>query len=105
MTNCNRLLYSKWLCKHPVVFIPKYRRKVLHGIFAAIWARCSDSSGPARWSGHKHDLLVPSPSSPMSCGQGGSPDRIIRESGVGKKCVSKCVTSLVEKDRQRPAST
>lgn len=31
MTNYNRLQHTKWLCKYHVVFIPKYRRKVLYG--------------------------------------------------------------------------
>jgi putative transposase len=31
MSNYNRLQHTKWLCKYHVVFIPKYRRKVLYG--------------------------------------------------------------------------
>ena len=31
MKNYNRLQHTKWECKYHVVFIPKYRRKVLYG--------------------------------------------------------------------------
>ena len=31
MKNYNRLQHTKWECKYHVVFIPKYRRKVLNG--------------------------------------------------------------------------
>ncbi len=31
MTNYRKLQHSEWECKYHVVFIPKYRRKVLYG--------------------------------------------------------------------------
>ena len=31
MTNYKRLQHTKWSCKYHVVFIPKYRRKILYG--------------------------------------------------------------------------
>ncbi len=31
MTNYKKLQHSEWECKYHVVFIPKYRRKVLFG--------------------------------------------------------------------------
>ncbi len=31
MTNYEKLQHSEWECKYHVVFIPKYRRKVLYG--------------------------------------------------------------------------
>ena len=31
MTNYRKLQHSEWECKYHVIFIPKYRRKVLYG--------------------------------------------------------------------------
>ncbi len=31
MTNYKKLQHSEWECKYHVIFIPKYRRKVLYG--------------------------------------------------------------------------
>jgi putative transposase len=31
MTNYKSLQHTKWECKYHVVFIPKYRRKVIYG--------------------------------------------------------------------------
>lgn len=33
------LIHTKWDCKIYLVFIPKYRRKVLYKPFAIIWVR------------------------------------------------------------------
>lgn len=30
MTDTNSLAHSKWNCKHPIVFAPKYRRQVIY---------------------------------------------------------------------------
>ena len=31
MSNCKKLQHTEWDCKYHVIFIPKYRRKVLYG--------------------------------------------------------------------------
>ena len=31
MTNYKKLQHSEWECKYHMIFIPKYRRKVLYG--------------------------------------------------------------------------
>lgn len=36
--------HRKWNYKYNVVFIPKYRRKVLYGQLRQTWARCSARS-------------------------------------------------------------
>lgn len=28
-TSCS-LSYTKWMCKYPIIFTPKYRRKIIH---------------------------------------------------------------------------
>ena len=41
MTNYKKLQHSEWECKYHVVFIPKYRRKVLYGRFGSTSGRSS----------------------------------------------------------------
>jgi REP-associated tyrosine transposase len=37
MNEYQTLSHTKWQCKYPVVFIPKYRRKVLYGQVRSYW--------------------------------------------------------------------
>ena len=43
MENFESLSHVRWECKYHIVFIPKYRRKVIYGKLRGPWA---DSSGP-----------------------------------------------------------
>ena len=37
MNEYQTLSHTKWQCKYPVVFLPKYRRKVLYGQVRSYW--------------------------------------------------------------------
>ena len=53
MMNYRSLNHTKWTCQYHVVFIPKYRKKVIYGEAAPVLGRGVAPSGPAprgvRW--------------------------------------------------------
>ena len=53
MDDIETLAHTTWECKYHVVFIPKYRRKLLFGSCGRNWARCSGDWRSRRSAGSR----------------------------------------------------
>lgn len=55
-TTYESLSHSKWDCKYHVIFVPKYRRKILYGktrrFFGPIFHELANQKGCKIWEGH-----------------------------------------------------